>query len=154
MLDFVAGIFPSWRRMSRFVIYRDDGPLAFLEMSEAENRAVPVLDVVARGHRDAAVTQLLAGGKQSVARMDLGAELLSERVQRSFRVDAFGAKPANQRPHVVLAAINAIGRIEGRRWRVALDDKVALAPGVYPRKTSSNSGSTRTSPSELCDFGR
>jgi len=30
------------------------------------------------------MTQLLAGGKQSVSRMDLGAKLLSERAQRSL----------------------------------------------------------------------
>ena len=53
-------------------------------MAEAENRAVPVLDVVARGHRNAAMTQLLAGGEQPVTGMDLAAKLLSERVQRCF----------------------------------------------------------------------
>ena len=46
-------------------------------MPESENRTLFILDVVARRHRNAAMTQLLAGGKQSVARMDFGAKLLS-----------------------------------------------------------------------------
>jgi hypothetical protein len=32
-------------------------------MAEAQDRVVPVLDVMARGYRDAAMTQLLAGRK-------------------------------------------------------------------------------------------
>jgi hypothetical protein len=47
MLDFVAGIFPSCRRTSRFAIHRDDGPLAYSkEMSEAENASLLVLHVM------------------------------------------------------------------------------------------------------------
>ena len=37
-----------------------------------ENRATPVLDVVACGHRNAAMTQGFAGGQQSVTGMDVG----------------------------------------------------------------------------------
>ena len=84
-------------------------------MPEAQNGAAPVLDVVARGHRNAAMTQLLAGGKQSVARMDLGAKLLSQRVKRRFRDDAIGTKPAKERTHLIHTAINPVGRIKGRR---------------------------------------
>ena len=36
-LDFVAGIFPSCHRRSRVAIHRNDGPLAFEEMTEAKN---------------------------------------------------------------------------------------------------------------------
>ena len=46
-VNFVAGTVLSCRRASRFAIHRDDGPLAFEQMAEAQNRAAPVLDVVA-----------------------------------------------------------------------------------------------------------
>jgi hypothetical protein len=76
-------------------------------------------------------------------------------VQWLPRNDPFRSEPREQRAHLVRAAINAVGRIKGRRRRVALNDELALAPRVVTaRKTSMNSGSTRTSPSLLCDFGR
>ena len=69
----------------------------------------------ARCNPDAAVTQLLAGGEQPVASIDQAAEFLAQRVQRCFRDDTPCAKPSKPRAHLIHAAINPIGRIEGRR---------------------------------------
>ena len=78
MLDFVAGIFPSCRRRSRFAVDRDDGPLAFEEMAEPEDRWLSVLEIMSGGYRDAAMAQLLAGGENAVS-------LIESRLPNSFR---------------------------------------------------------------------
>ena len=75
--------------LGRFAVHRNDGALVFRqEMAKAQNRMAPVLDVVACRHRDAAMSQGFARGKQSVAGMDLGAELFSQRMQRRLGNDA------------------------------------------------------------------
>ena len=80
---------------ARFV-YRNDRPRVFRqEMTEAENRVAPVLDVVACGHRNAAMTQGFAGGEQSIAGMNLAAVFFSEGVQRRFRNDAMTRSQAS-----------------------------------------------------------
>jgi hypothetical protein len=43
----------------------DDGSLVFRQqVTEAQDRAIPVLDVAACGYRNTAMTQLFAGGEQ------------------------------------------------------------------------------------------
>jgi hypothetical protein len=76
-LDFVAGIFPSCHRRSRVAIHRNDGPLAFEEMAEAKHRWASVLKIMSGGHRDAAMAQLLAGGKNAVLVIDPTAKFLA-----------------------------------------------------------------------------
>jgi hypothetical protein len=74
--------FRSCRRTSRFAIHRDNGPLAFEEMSEAENRTVFVFDVMRGGHANVGVAQLLLRGGEPVARIDLASELFAQCVER------------------------------------------------------------------------
>ena len=89
-------------------IYRHDRPFSLEQVSESKHAAPFVLDVVGGGHGDVGVAQHLLCGSEPVTRVDLAAELLAQRVQWSPRNDAFGAKPGDQFPDVVLAAVLAV----------------------------------------------
>ena len=84
MFDFAAGIFPSCRRMIRFAVHRDDGPLALEQVSEAENRAMLVLNVMCGSHANVGVAQLLLRSGEPVARIDLASELFAQCVERGL----------------------------------------------------------------------
>ena len=84
MFDFAAGIFPSCRRMIRFAVHRDDGPLALEQVSEAENRAMLVLNVMCGSHCHLRMVKHFLRSCESVARVDLAAILFAQSVQRGL----------------------------------------------------------------------
>ena len=71
------------------LVHRNDRPLIFRQkMTESENRVTPVLDVVACGYRNAAMTQGFTRRQESVTGVNLRAKFFSERVQRRLRINA------------------------------------------------------------------
>jgi hypothetical protein len=82
---------------------------------EAQDASRLVLDVVRGCRVDVRVAQLLARGRQTVARVDCEPNSL-----RSVCSGVF----------LAVAAVDAVGRVEGWRWRVALDDELILRSRV------------------------